>query len=85
LKLSGDPLETVGQMAGDVLDENKGRSAFANNAGDLGPEVAGVVFSTALAGDAEPLAGISRSDDIHRSTPRCAVEGSHIIPDRCSR
>jgi hypothetical protein len=35
-----------------------------------------------LSGDAVSLARIARSDDIHESTPACAVEGSSVRPDR---
>jgi hypothetical protein len=35
-----------------------------------------------LTGDGERLARESRSDEIHASTPRCAVEGVEIVPDR---
>lgn len=32
--------------------------------------------------DAERLARVSRSDEIHDSTPRASVEGSQVRPDR---
>lgn len=41
-----------------------------------------VEFSAALSGNAVALARVARSDDIHASTPSCAVEGSSVRPDR---
>jgi hypothetical protein len=46
------------------------------------PEVSGVVFSPFVTCVAERLAGESRRDEIHDSTPRLAVEGSEIVPYR---
>jgi hypothetical protein len=85
LKLSGDPFETNGQMAGDVFEEHEGRPAFINDSGDLGPEVAWIVFPCFFPGNAEPLARVTRSNAIHRFTPRLAIKGPYVIPDRCFR
>ena len=38
--------------------------------------------SEALAGDAEGLAGITANDSLHAASPRAAVEGVQISPDR---
>lgn len=77
----GDFGETEAQMMGDILEEDEGRFDFADDAGDMGPEVARVVGTPALARDRERLARIARSDDVHRAAPRAAVEGSNIVPD----
>jgi hypothetical protein len=41
-----------------------------------------VEFAAALSCDRVSLARVARSDDIHASTPSCAVEGSSVRPDR---
>lgn len=69
-------------MAGDVLEEAPFGLHFADDAGDIGPEVAGVVLAQAAAREGEGLAGIAGSDDMNAAAPRSAVEGSEIVPDR---
>ena len=78
----GDFGEAEAEMMGDVLEEHEGRLHFANDAGDMRPEVPRVVGTPALARNAERLARITRSDDVHRAAPRAAVEGSNVVPDR---
>ena len=46
------------------------------------PEVARIVGAPAPSGDAEWLARIARTDEIHRAAPRAAVEAGKIVPDR---
>nr|WP_242446032.1 hypothetical protein [Sphingopyxis lindanitolerans] len=41
-----------------------------------------IEFTAALSGNAVSLARIARSDDIHASAKRSAVEGSSVRPDR---
>lgn len=78
---AGDFGEAEAEMMGDILEEDEGRLDLADDAGDMGPEVARIIRTPALAGDAERLARIARSDDVHRAAPRAAVEGSNIVPD----
>jgi len=78
---AGDFGEAEAEMMGDVLEEDEGRLDLADDAGDMRPEVARVVRTPALARDREWLARIARSDDIHRATPRAAVEGGNVVPD----
>ncbi len=66
----------------DVLQEDEARSHLTNDPSDIGPEPAVVVGSLALAGDGERLTWKSRRDEIHDSTPRRAIEGCEIVPDR---
>ena len=82
LKVSGDDVEAEGQMAGDVLEKNESWSAFANDPGDVRPQVARIVSAGASPCEAERLARVARSDEIHDSTPRAAVEGGEVVPDR---
>ena len=69
-------------MMGDILEEHERRLNLADDAGDMGPEVARVIRAPAFARDGERLARIARSDDVHRAAPRAAVEGSNVVPDR---
>ena len=78
---AGDFGEAEAEMMGDILEEDEGRLDFADDAGDMRPEVARVVRAPALARDGERLARIARSDDVHRAAPRAAVEGSNVVPD----
>jgi len=78
----GDFGEAEAEMMGDILEEHEGRFDLADDAGDMRPEVARVVRTPALARDRERLARIARSDDVHRTAPRSAVEGSNVVPDR---
>ncbi len=79
---SGDLGEAEAEMMGDILEEDEGRLDLADDAGDMGPEVARVVRAPALARDREWLARIARRDDVHRAAPWAAVEGGNVVPDR---
>lgn len=81
-QVSENSSEAQGKVASDVLQIDESGLHLANDSSDIGPEMALVVFSVALAGMRERLARVSRSDEIHRSTPRSAVEGLEIVPDR---
>ena len=78
---AGDFGEAEAEMMGDIFEEDEGRFDFADDAGDMRPEVPRVVRASALARDGERLARIARSDDVHRAAPRAAVEGSNVVPD----
>lgn len=78
----GDFGKSEAEMMGDVFQEDEGRLDLANDAGDMGPEVARVVRAPAFARDGKRLARISRSDDVHRAAPRAAVEAGNVVPDR---
>lgn len=83
MKLSGDVAETKGQMPGDVFKEAPFGLGFTDDPGNLGPEVPGVILALAMARVGERLAGITGRDEMNAATPRAAVEGSQIVPDRC--
>lgn len=70
-------------MIGDVLQENRSRPALGDDAGNVGPQVAGIVASTPPSGDAERLARIARKHEVHCATPWAAVEAGKVVPDRC--
>ena len=78
---AGDFGEAEAEMMGDIFEEDEGGLNLADDAGDMRPEVARVVGTTALARDGERLARIARSDNVHRAAPRAAVEGGNIVPD----
>jgi hypothetical protein len=80
--VSGDDIESVAQMSGDVLAEDDLGLALPDDTGKVGPKVAGVVDAEPLAGVAERLARVTSSDDIHASTPRSSVERLDVTPDR---
>ncbi len=69
-------------MPGDVLEKDPFGTAFTDDAGDLGPEVTGVVGATALSGRAEGLAGISGKDSIEGAAEGAGVEAAQVGPDR---
>jgi hypothetical protein len=67
----------------DVLAEDNSRPHFLDDAQDLVDEESVVVGALSLASGAVRLARVARSEDIHASAPRQAVEGCEIVPDRC--
>ncbi len=69
-------------MACDVFKENPLGTAFDDDAGNLGPEVARIIGATTFASGAEGLAGISREDDVECTTKGPGIEAAQIIPDR---
>ena len=81
-KLSQHGLQAEGDVSGDVLEKNPLRAAFLDDAGDLGPEVAGIVGPTALSGGAEGLAGVSGEDRVEYSAKGAGIEAAQIVPDR---
>ena len=69
-------------MPGDVLEEDPFGTAFADDAGDIGPEVPRIVGAAAFSGSAEGLAGISCEDGIEGAAERAGVEAAQVGPDR---
>jgi hypothetical protein len=66
----------------DVLEETIGGAGFLEDAEGFAPEPAFISFSRSPAGLTDGLAGGSTNDPIHRATPRPAIEGSGITPQR---
>ena len=81
-KLSEDGFKPEGDVPGDVFEEGPFGAAFADDAGDVGPEVTGIVSAAALSGSAEGLAGISSEDDVEGTAKGAGIEAAEIIPDR---
>ena len=69
-------------MACDVLEEDPFWAELKDDAGDVGPEVAGIIGAAALSGRAERLAGISRENGVECATERAGVERPQVAPDR---
>lgn len=66
----------------DIFQEHDAGSYLANDAGDGGPDPAIISDSASFAGKAPRLTREAGRDEIHAATPRSAVEGCNIIPDR---
>ena len=69
-------------MTGDVFEEDPFGAAFADDAGDVGPEVPRIVGATALSSSAEGLAGISGEDGIEGPAEGTDIEAAQVGPDR---
>ena len=80
-KLSQHGFKAEGDVTGDVFEEHPFRAAFADDAGDLGPEVPGIVGTATFARRAEGLAGISGEDDVEGTAEAPGIETAQIIPD----
>ena len=81
-KFSQDGFEAEGDVTGNVFEEDPFRAAFADDAGDVGPEVVGIVGAAAFPGRAERLAGIACEDGIEGATEGQGVETAQVGPDR---
>ena len=69
-------------MPSDVFEEDPFRTAFADDAGDVGPEVPRIVGTASLACGAEGLAGIACEDGIEGAAEGKGVEAAQVGPDR---
>jgi len=74
--------ETQAKVPWDVLQHDPSRSHVANDSGNVRPEVPVIAPASAFAGETEWLAWVARRDEIHASTPRCAIECGEVIPHR---
>jgi hypothetical protein len=81
-KLSQDGFEAEGDVTGDVFEEDPFGAELKDDAGDIGPEVAGIVGAATLSGRAEGLAGISREDGVECAAEGAGVEAAQVGPDR---
>jgi hypothetical protein len=80
-KLSQDGFKAEGDMAGDVFKENPFGRTLPDDAGDLGPEVTGVISAATLSGSAEGLTRISGEDDVEGTAKGPGIEAAQVIPD----
>ena len=70
-KFSKDGFKAEGDVTGDVFEKDPFGAALDDDAGDLGPEVAGVVGTGTLSGSAEGLARISGEDNVEGTVESC--------------
>ena len=68
-------------MTGDVFKEDPFGGTFADDPGDLGPEVAGIIGTTAFACGTERLAGIPGEDEVEGPVEGHRIETAQVIPD----
>lgn len=67
----------------DVLPEEERRGALGGNSDLLEEEPTALAVEPGLlSGDGEVLARSAASDAIHEATPRLAVEGAEVVPNR---
>ena len=81
-KLSQDGFKAEGDVACDVFEEDPFGAALDDDAGDLGPEMAGIIGTAALSGGTEGLAGISGEDDVEGPAKGPGIKAAQIVPDR---
>jgi hypothetical protein len=81
-KLSQDGLEAEADVSCDVFEKDPLGTAFADDPGNIGPEMPGIIGATAFARCAEGLAGIPGEDDVEGAAKGPGIEGSQIVPDR---
>lgn len=67
-------------MPRDVFEEHPFGLHFSDDAGDVGPEVPGIVGPFALSSGAERLAGVSGKDGVDRAAQLSPVKAGDIIP-----
>ena len=80
-KLSQHGFKAEGDVTGDVFQEDPFGGTFPDDAGDLGPEVPGIVSAAAFVSGTEGLAGISGEDDVEGPDEGPGIEAAQIIPD----
>ena len=83
VKLLDDFGKSQIEMSFDILGEQPVGLDFPCDAGDIGPKVSRIGVSLSLAAHAERLTGITGSDDMNAATPRTAIKGFEIVPNRC--
>jgi len=81
-QLSENLGKSESNMPRHVFHDDEAGSHLANDPGDVGPEVSGIVCPSPPSGNGERLAWIACRDEIHDATPRAAVECCEVIPDR---
>ena len=80
-KLSQHGFKTKADVTGYVFEEDPFRATLGDDTGDVWPEMAGIIGSTAFSGSAEGLAGISGEDDVAGAAQGAGIEAAQVIPD----
>ena len=81
-KLSQDGFKAEGDVTRYVFEEHPLGVAIGDDTGDVWPEVAGVICTSAFSSGAEGLAGIPGEDDVEGAAKGPGFEAAQIIPDR---
>ena len=81
-KLSQDGFKAEGDVPGDVFEEDPFGAELKDDAGDIRPEMAGIVGAAALPGRAERLAGIACKDGVEGAAEGPGFEAAQVGPDR---
>ncbi len=81
-QFSGNFIESKFEVTRNVFEKAECRAYLANNSGDVRPKVPLVIAAAPPSCHAEWLARVTANDAIHQATPRAAVEGSDIRPNR---
>lgn len=84
-KVSENGVKAEGNVTGDILEKAPAQSVakLVDDPGNVGPEVARIVFPSALPGLAERLAWVSGEQGVELPAPRASAEPLEVIPDRC--
>jgi len=82
-QLAADLAISEVEVIGDVFQKHPFGVAFPDDPREMRPQMAGIVDPLAFTRDRKRLARIAASNNIHRSTPRSAIEGGNVIPERC--
>jgi len=80
-KISQDGFKAERDVTGDVFEKYPFRATFPDDAGDIWPEVPGVVGPGSLSGGAEGLAGIPGQHRVERAAEGPGIEAAQIVPD----
>nr|WP_256479544.1 hypothetical protein [Paracoccus sp. 08] len=81
-KLSQDGFEAEGDVTGDIFEEHPFGTACPDDAGDIGPQVAGIVGAAAPSCRAEGLTRVSGQDGIEGAAEGPGIEAAQVGPDR---
>jgi len=77
-----DRAESFGDMALDVLEENRAGAGGLDAGADEGPEPAGIAFAAAASGGGFSLARVAGHKEIHSASKAGEWEGFKIRPER---
>ena len=69
-------------MPGDVFEKDPFRAELKDDAGNIGPEVAGIIGSATIFSCTEGLAGVTGEDDVEGAAEGPGVERPQVGPDR---
>ena len=68
-------------MPRDVFEEHPSRPAFADDAGDVRPQVPLVILSPSLSRLGKRLAWVSGKHRVDDAAPGSGIEGREVVPD----